>query len=112
MSLEYRRLKDQLLLEKERLEAQIANKAPITVANLGYGNHMADDASYAYEQATSLSLQQNLKGLLAQVVEALERFENGTYGVCARCGQSIDHARLKAIPYAPLCIHCAQTKNH
>lgn len=112
MSLEYKRIKDQLLTEKERLEAQIKDMAPVTVANLGYGNHMADDASYAYEQATSFSLQQNLKGLLAQVIEALERFENGTYGVCAQCGQSIDPARLKAIPYTPLCIHCAQAKNH
>ncbi len=112
MTLEYKQLKDQLLAEKERLEARIKDTAPVAIANVGYGNHMADDASYAYEQAASFSLQQNVKGLLAQVNEALERFENGTYGVCAQCGQSIDHARLKAIPYAPLCIHCAQAKNH
>ena len=110
MTLVYKRLKNQLLAEKERLEAEVKDTAPVSVSNVGYGNHMADDASYAHEQATSFSLQKNVKGLLAQVNEALTRFEYGTYGVCASCGQSIDHARLKAIPYTPLCIHCAQAR--
>ena len=112
MTLEYNQLKSHLLAEKARLEAQVKETATVSVSNVGYGNHMADDASYAYEQAKAYSLQQNVKGLLLQVNEALERFEYGTYGVCSDCGQSIDHARLKAIPYSPLCIHCAQTRNH
>lgn len=112
MTFTYDRLKDQLLAAKERLEAQVKETTTVSVSNVGYGNHMADDASYANEQTTSYSLQQNVKGMLSQVNEALERFEYGTYGVCSRCGQSIDHARLKAIPYTPLCIHCAQGRNH
>ncbi len=112
MTLEYKRLKNQLLAEKERLAAQVKDTATVSVSNVGYGNHMADDASYACEQASSFSLQRNVKGLLTQVNEALARFEYGTYGVCVSCGQSIDHARLKAIPYTPLCIDCAQERCH
>ncbi len=112
MTVKYDQLKKQLLTKKDQLEAQIKDTAPVSVANVGYGNHMADDASYASEQATSFSLQRNVKGMLAQVNEALKRFEYGTYGVCVSCGQSIDHARLKAIPYTPDCIHCAQGRNH
>jgi len=112
MAIEYKQLKNQLLAEKERLEAQVKETTTVSVSNVGYGNHMADDASYAYEQATSFSLQRNVKGLLTQVNEALVRFEYGTYGVCSSCGQSIDCARLKAIPYTPLCIHCAQERRH
>ena len=108
MSITNRQLKAQLLAERERLEAEIKGLATVSGANVGYGNHMADDASYAYEQTKSLALQQNVKGLLYQVDEALKRFENGTYGVCVGCGHSIDPARLKALPYASLCIDCAQ----
>lgn len=112
MTLRFDQLKDQLLEEKVRLEAQIKDTATVSVANVGYGNHMADDASHAHEQAKSFSLQQTVRGMLVQVNEALGRFDNGMYGVCVQCGQSIDHARLKAIPYAPLCIHCARSQKH
>jgi RNA polymerase-binding protein DksA len=48
----------------------------------------------------------NEQALLGQVDDALERMEKGTYGVCERCGEEIDYARLEAIPYATLCIRC------
>lgn len=111
MAVRYGRLKRQLLAEKERLEAHVKDTTTVSGTNVGYSNHMADHASYAFEQAKSLSLQQNVRGLLDQVEEALARFERGTYGVCVSCGQSIDPARLKAIPYAPFCMACAQAKN-
>jgi DnaK suppressor protein len=94
--------------ERERLEAVLAQADSGGAKNLGYGNHMADDASEAYEQAKDLALRQNAEQLLVQVTNALERFEQGTYGVCERCGTEIDPARLKALPYATLCLHCQQ----
>jgi DnaK suppressor protein len=94
--------------ERVRLEAVIARLDAEGGTNLGYGNHMADDATEAFEQAKELALHQNAKQLLAQVTDALERFEQGTYGLCERCGAEIDPARLKALPYATLCLHCQQ----
>ncbi len=94
--------------ERERLEALIAQMDAEGAENLGYGNHMADDASEAFEQAKELALNQNAKQVLAQVTDALERFEQGTYGTCERCGTDIDPARLKALPYVTLCLHCQQ----
>jgi DnaK suppressor protein len=76
--------------------------------NLGYGNHQADDATDAFEQAKELSLLQNSERLLDQVQAALARFEQGTYGSCERCGKPIDPARLQALPYAALCMMCQQ----
>ena len=81
MTVKYEQLKEQLLSKKDQLEAQIRETAAVSVSNVGYGNHMADDASYASEQATSFSLQRNVKGMLVEVNEALQRFEYGTYGV-------------------------------
>jgi len=112
MPVEYQQLKERLLVRKERLEAETTGMATVAGTNVGYGSHIADDAGYAYEQAKTYSLQKNIKGLLVQVEDALQRFGLGTYGVCVNCGQSIDPARLKAIPYAPLCISCAQAQNH
>ena len=101
-------LRSFLVDERDRLEAVIAQMDAEGTENLGYGNHMADDASEAYEQAKDLALRQNAEQLLVKVTNALERFEQGTYGICERCGTEIDPARLEALPYATLCLHCQQ----
>jgi RNA polymerase-binding transcription factor DksA len=94
--------------ERTRLETVIAQIESEGATNLGYGNHMADDASEAYEQAKDMALRQNAEQLLTQVRDALTRFEQGTYGLCQQCRQEIDPARLKALPYVSLCLRCQQ----
>jgi DnaK suppressor protein len=94
--------------EQARLEALIAQMDAEGGTSLGYGNHMADDATEAYEQAKELALHENARQLLVQVTDALERFEQGTYGICENCGDQIDPARLEALPYATLCLRCQQ----
>ncbi len=94
--------------ERARLEAVIAQMDAEGGSNLGLGNHMADDASEAFEQAKEHALHLNAKQLLEQVNDALERFRQGTYGLCDQCGDEIDPARLKALPYATLCLRCQQ----
>jgi DnaK suppressor protein len=94
--------------ERARLETVIAQIEAEGGTNLGYGNHMADDASEAFEQAKDLALRQNAEQLLAQVKEALARFDRGTYGICQQCREEIDPARLEALPYANLCLRCQQ----
>ncbi len=97
--------------ERARLEKAIAQTDAEGAESLGYGNHMADDASEAFEQAKDLALRQNTEQLLAQVTEALEQFEQGTYGTCEQCGVEIDPARLRALPYATLCLRCQQRQS-
>lgn len=43
----------------------------------------------------------------AEVAEALRRVDDGTYGICVRCGQPIPAARLEARPMATMCVACA-----
>lgn len=51
----------------------------------------------------------DLEGVeLSKIQKALERIENGSYGQCLECGEPISKARLKAIPFASSCIHCAE----
>ena len=99
------------LLETERAELLEAISHYEVLARQkkpGLGNHMADDGTEAFDQAASLALHRNEQALLAQVEAALTRMDKGEYGSCARCGEEIDFARLKAIPYAELCIRCQQ----
>jgi DnaK suppressor protein len=97
--------------EQSRLQAVITQIDANGTKNVGYGNHMADDATEAYEQARDLALRQNAERLLRQVQGALERFGTGTYGTCEKCGAAIDPARLEALPYATLCLRCQQRLN-
>jgi len=57
-----------------------------------------------YEQKNSLN-SYNQK-LLDQIENALKKIENGTYGICDRCGKPIDADRLNILPYANLCMDC------
>jgi DnaK suppressor protein len=66
------------------------------------------------EQATKLEDQDALEGIeksklqeIRQIRDALNRIAEGSYGVCAQCGERIDPKRLKALPTATKCISCA-----
>ncbi len=72
----------------------------------GVGNHLADDATEVFTRERNLALRDNARELLAQVDAALQRLDDGTYGVCARCGREISTERLEALPSATLCITC------
>ncbi|MCM8771079.1 MAG: TraR/DksA family transcriptional regulator, partial [Candidatus Omnitrophica bacterium] len=44
------------------------------------------------------------------IQDALKKIEEGTYGICEECKNLIAKARLKAIPYARLCLKCQEKK--
>lgn len=111
-TLEVQRTK--LLKEKKRLEHELRD---IEVGNLDqsqseatgenhYEDHFADSGTATFERERDLSLERNVEDILERVKQALVKIDNKTYGTCTRCGKSIDPARLKALPYADLCIEC------
>src|SRR3972149_2916674 len=63
-------------------------------------------ASARFERETGLAIESSVQAMLTQVEEALARMDDGTYGICENCGRPIHPARLRAIPYAKLCIDC------
>ena len=46
--------------------------------------------------------------VLGEIERALERIDDGTYGLCERCGEPIAAERLEALPYAVRCVGCAE----
>ena len=72
----------------------------------------SDSAERAVELENADVLNALSDGAMSQIEEinfALARLENGTYGVCEGCGQSIPEARLKAYPHSAQCTSCADT---
>ncbi len=107
----YAELQRMLEQERARLVTQLEHTESWTNDHMGYGNHMADDATEAFEQAKDLAVRTRLEKTLRQVEEALQKFELGTYGICEACGTKIDWARLEAKPEARLCIKCRQRRD-
>lgn len=74
-------------------------------------NHPADLATELYEREKDLSLKVHEEDELAKINAALEKMENGTYGICEVCKEPIAYDRLVAIPYTAFCIEHADTKD-
>ena len=59
-----------------------------------------------YSREVSLGLLENDESIVREVMDALDRIKEGTYGRCDTCESWIAKARLKAVPYARNCIEC------
>jgi len=66
----------------------------------------ADGGHTAAERGQTITLVRELRTGLTDVERALRKLDNGTYGLCERCGEAIGADRLEAIPWARLCIRC------
>ena len=66
----------------------------------------SDRATLESERNFTLRIRDREKMLVGKIKEALERIENGTYGICEECGEEISEGRLEARPVTMLCIEC------
>jgi len=65
-----------------------------------------DAAIQAMTRSQSAAMIGNLRDMLVAIDEALEKIEDGTYGVCEVCGKNIPKKRLDALPEATMCTKC------
>ncbi|MEE9582317.1 MAG: TraR/DksA C4-type zinc finger protein [Acidimicrobiia bacterium] len=94
-------------IEDEQEELRLSE----TSAERSPDPNTAEGGSLAFEIEKELSLHQNAKDLLSQAEEALERIEDGTYGICADCESAIPVARLEALPHTKLCVTCSAARH-
>jgi RNA polymerase-binding protein DksA len=73
---------------------------------VGLDEDFADAGTATFERERDLSIRNNIRDLIDQITRAIGRINEGTYGICERCGRPIDAARLKALPHALLCMDC------
>ncbi len=67
-------------------------------------NHPGDVATATFDRELDEGLEEGAERQLGQIDAALARIEDGSYGTCAICGKPIGADRLRAVPWATLCI--------
>ncbi len=71
-----------------------------------YSLHMADHGTDAMEREKSQLFAQRGGDYINNLNEALQRIEDGTFGICRTCQRPIGRGRLEAVPTATQCISC------
>lgn len=107
-------LKNSLLKEKSELESNLGKIAkPVDKEEGDYetsfediGTDKDDNATEVDQYTQNLGVESTLEKNLQDVLDALEKIEKGTYGLCEKCGKEIPLERLKANPSARTCTTC------
>lgn len=111
-------IKKRLQKEREELEKQFVEIEQSSFGTpqseisgeVSFDEEYADSGSFTFERERDLSLSNNIRDLMEKIDRALGRIESGTYGLCERCGRPIEKPRIKALPYASLCIKDKQAE--
>ncbi|MBI5346833.1 MAG: TraR/DksA family transcriptional regulator [Chlamydiae bacterium] len=74
----------------------------------GYSQHQADEGTDDFGKTINLEVSNKEFSILKQIDRALQKIEEGTYGICDISGKEIPKARLDAIPYATMTVDAQQ----
>lgn len=105
--------RDLLLMKRRQLVGDL-NAMEDSALRSGGGNlshmpiHMADIGTDTFDQDFTLSLAENERQQLREIDQALQRIEDGTYGVCQMTGKVIPKTRLEAKPWAKTTVEAAR----
>jgi DnaK suppressor protein len=100
----------------ERLASLDGELAELTAVPLdpmsavSFGKRVGDGTTEAVDRLTKVGTAEQLSAMRTDVVRALEKLEEGTYGLCDRCGALIPEERLEARPWSVLCVRCASRR--
>jgi len=103
-----RELKAHRATTRERVAALA--KRPERGTAQGFGKRIGDGTTEAVGRLTEIGVGRSLESTLARTERALEKLDGGTYGICDRCGEPIEPARLAAMPDSVLCLSCAASE--
>jgi len=91
---------ESLRAEAEQLAAEMEP------GDIQFDEESGEGGTMNVERERDLALSAQARAAVDEIDRALAKIDAGTYGVCERCGEPIKRARLKALPYASLCIAC------
>jgi DnaK suppressor protein len=90
---------EELLMEAERTKDQVKETEEPSSDPMELASNDSD-------RDFLLRLRDRERKLMVKIKEALERVEDGTFGICEECGEKISEKRLRARPMTTLCIDC------
>lgn len=101
---------ERLQKERRRTEEEIARLRSYLETEMersaGEDEDAPDSAGDIYEREKTLALIKTLEDKLASIDHALRSTAIGQYGICERCHEPIDPARLEIMPHTTLCVRC------
>ncbi len=101
-------IKKVLLMKQEELQQRISTTQSTEREETKGGE---DDNAQLWEASEIRDdLDDEAEAELGEVNKALARLDAGQYGTCSSCGKPIGETRLKAVPYASLCMNCAEAE--
>lgn len=74
----------------------------------GFSEHQANEGADNFGKTMSIHVTSNEMEILKQVLRALEKIDEGTYGICDITGEAIPRKRLEAVPYAAMTLHAQE----
>jgi RNA polymerase-binding transcription factor len=101
---------------RERLASLDAELRELTAvprdpaAAVGFGKRIGEGTTEAIDRLTKVGTAEQLAAMRADVERALGKLDDGTYGLCDRCGALIAEERLEARPWSVLCVRCASLR--
>jgi DnaK suppressor protein len=80
---------------------------PVDQGSISFGKRIGEGTSMAVDRLAQVAVHDQLQLTRGDVVRALEKLDEGTYGACDVCGRPIPQGRLEALPWAVLCVEDA-----
>jgi DnaK suppressor protein len=101
-------IKTELLKKKQELGSNVSNELD-DMREAAEGHHLADMDDLggdAHDEETQFKILEIESAEIGQIDMALERIQQGTFGLCESCEKPITPDRLRALPFTNLCINC------
>jgi DnaK suppressor protein len=88
------------------IDAEMAEmeKPPTDQGTISFGKRIGEGTSMAIDRMAQVAVHDRLQLTRADVVRALAKLDEGSYGSCDVCGRPIGEGRLEALPWAVLCV--------
>ncbi len=102
-------VRENLTAKLAEIDAEMAEmeKPPTEQGTISFGKRIGEGTSMAIDRMAQVAVHDRMQLTRADVVRALEKLDEGTYGVCDVCGRPIGEGRLEALPWAVLCVEDA-----
>ena len=97
----------------DKMRSDLEDDSEETVQEMREENNLypdpSDRATSETEHINLLRIRDRERKLMSKIDEAIERLNNGAFGICEECGEDIDVERLNIRPVTTFCIRCKET---
>ncbi|HWF39651.1 MAG TPA: TraR/DksA family transcriptional regulator [Candidatus Acidoferrales bacterium] len=107
----YEAIEKSLIEQRDELRRRLSDR----MTEVHIDREPDDEAALASDSSSkemAVATLERERRTLAEIEAALLRMKKGEYGMCASCGEPIPEARLKALPWARVCVKCAERRSN